>query len=90
MSACVKTGAVVHMIPHDLVFMADLFEIEGAMVVRANGPIERGGNACSSAEWGIRGWHRPSYELLDDHGRGFWRDDLGVFVVPADCLRKNA
>lgn len=88
MNACVKTGALVHMIPHDLVFSADLFEIAGAMVVRANGPLHVGVNCWkSSAPFCDR--HQPTHELHDDHGTGFWRDDLGVFVVPSHLLTEK-
>lgn len=85
MNACVKTGATVHMIPHDLVFQADIFEVAGAVVVRANGPIARNINAWPRSS-NFCEHHLPTHELRDDHGRGFWRDDLGVFVVPADCF----
>lgn len=86
MNACVKTGATVHMVPHDIVFHADLFEVGGAMVIRANGPIVHGGNAWPrSAKFCEH--HLPTHELLDDHGTGFWREDLGVFVVTPDLLR---
>lgn len=89
MNACVKTGAIVHMLPHDIVFHADLFEVAGAVVIRANGPIERGVNAWpGSSPFCLN--HKPTHELLDDHGAGFWRDDLGVFVVSADLLRMVA
>jgi hypothetical protein len=74
------------MIPNDLVFHADLFEVGGAMVVRANGPIVRDENAWPrSAPFCAN--HLPTHELLDDHGTGFWREDLGVFVVSKDLLR---
>jgi hypothetical protein len=74
---------MVHMVTHDLVFQADIFEVAGAVVVRANGPIVRDGNAWSrSAKFCEH--HQPTHQLHDDHGTGFWRDDLGVFVVPAD------
>ena len=84
MNACVKTGATVHILPYDLVFQADLFEIAGAMVVRANGPLVRGHN-CWESSVDI---FKPTHELLDDHGTGFWRDDLGVFVVRKDLVRE--
>ena len=85
MNACVKTGAVVHMIPHDLVFAADLFEVAGAMVVRANNALVRDKNCFDYSE-GVNIFGRPTHELLDDHGTGFWREDLGVFVVPKVCV----
>jgi hypothetical protein len=86
LNACVKTGALVHMIPHNLVFSADLFEVAGAIVVRANGPIVHGRNAWDRCAPFCEE-HQPTHELLDDHGSGFWREDLGVFVVPADLVR---
>lgn len=85
MNACVKTGATVHMIPHDLVFQADLFAVAGAIVVRANGPLVRDQN-CWSRSRKFCDDHKPTHELHDDSGSGFWREDLGVFVVPADRL----
>lgn len=72
------------MISHDLVFAADLYDVAGAMVVRANGPVTRGKNAFPPSTFP----GRPTHELLDDHGSGFWREDLGVFVVDKDYLRK--
>lgn len=85
MNACIKTGAIMHMIPHDLVFNADLFEVAGAIVVRANGPIVRDGNAWPrSAKFCEH--HQPTHELRDDHGTGFWREELGVFVVPSHLV----
>lgn len=75
------------MIPHDLVFQADLYAVAGAIVIRANGPIARNINAWPR-ERKFCEHHSPTHELHDDHGTGFWREDLGVFVVPADLLTK--
>lgn len=85
MSACVKTGATVHMLCHDIVFQADLFKVAGAIVVRPNGPLVRDKN-CFARDHGTQIFGMPTHELHDDHGTGFWREDLGVFVVPADLL----
>lgn len=75
------------MISHDLVFMADLYDVAGAMVVRANGPVVRGKNALAPPLAAtIMG--SVTHELLDDHGAGFWREDLGVFVVNKIYLRE--
>ena len=89
MNACVKTGATVHMIPHDLVFQADIYEVGGAIVVRANGMIVRGVNAFPRSSTFCAN-HPPTHELHDDHGRGFWREDLGIFVVPPDCFTSTS
>jgi hypothetical protein len=83
MNACVKTGATVHLVPHGVVFQADLFAVAGAIVVRANGPLILEKNTWALGE---RGFPPPTHQLHDDRGSGFWRDDLGVFVVPADRL----
>lgn len=86
MNACVKTGARVHCVPYGYVFAADIFKVGSAFVVRANGPIVQGENA-----WPVERFcasHRPTHELLDDLGKGFWREDLGIFVIPEDKLRE--
>jgi hypothetical protein len=84
-NACVKTGATVHMVAHDLVFQADLFEIAGAMVVRANGRLVPGQNCEYSGDWK---WTAPTHILSDRPIAGFWRDDLGIFVVPKNQLTR--
>jgi hypothetical protein len=76
---CIETGAVVHDIPHGIIFCADLFEVEGAIVVRANGPIKVGVNAFPDDALPLR-LGSPTHELHDRPG-SFWRRDLGVFVV---------
>jgi hypothetical protein len=87
MNACVKTGAIVHMLAHDLVFHADLYLVGGAMVVRANGPLKRDSNCWPSTAAFCQD-HKPTYELHDRPSAGFWREDLGIFVVPADQLKE--
>lgn len=67
-------GARVHYCGHNGYFIADLFEIEGATVVRANVPVT-GDNLLRPAE-GV------THHVSDHPDPGFWRPDLGVFVVP--------
>ena len=82
---CIKTGAMVHMRGHDLIFPADLFEVAGAIVVRANGPIVRGKNALPAHDPRVR--RAATHVLHPGPEDGFWREDLGVFVVPkAQCV----
>lgn len=82
---CIKTGAIVHIPCYDLVFSADLFQVENAVVVRANGPLKRGENAFPLKRF--CGRHQPTHNLLDSMaGNEFWRDDLGIFVVPQTRL----
>ena len=67
-------GAQVRYCGHDGTFVADIFLVAGANVVRAVGPVT-GDNL-----------HRPAtgatHHLDDFPLSGFWRPDLGVFVVP--------
>lgn len=86
---CIKTGAIVHMYGHDWVFSADLFEIAGAIVVRANGPLRLGRNAFRSSDGSSVNpfLGRVTHVLEPGPEAGFWREDLGVFVVPkAQCF----
>lgn len=73
-------GARVQYCGHDGTFAADLYEIEGAVVVRASGPVEPG-NLDRPA-------HDPTHLLSDFPAPSFWRPDLGVFVVPAAQVRR--
>ena len=65
---------------HDASFVADITEVAGAMVVRTIEPVQldlltRPAGPCD-------------YWLVDFPNAGFWRPDLGVFVVPKAQLRK--
>lgn len=81
---CIKTGAIVHMRGHEVVFSADLFEVAGAIVVRANGPIVRGKNAFNATDGSSVNpfLGRVTHVLEPGPETGFWREDLGTFVVP--------
>ena len=69
-----KMGAVVQYCGHNGTFIADIFEVAGANVVRANGPVT-GGNLMRPAKG-------ATHHLQDFPVGGFWRPDLGTFVVP--------
>lgn len=58
---------------HNGCFVADIFEVEGANVVRANGPVTAGNLDRKGT---------PTHHISDFPKAGFWRPDLGVFVVP--------
>lgn len=73
-----KIGAVMHYCGHNAQFMADIVVINGAAVVRANGPVTMA-NLDRKLRFG-----KPSHHLTDFPVAGFWRPDLGVFVVPCD------
>lgn len=69
-----KIGALVQYCGHDGCFVADIFEIEGCNVVRANGKVN-GGNLIRPAKG-------ATHHLIDFPVAGFWSPQLGVFVVP--------
>lgn len=73
-------GATVCYCGHDGTFIADVFEVAGANVVRANGPITPG-NLKRPAKG-------ATHHLMDFPTAGFWRPDLGVFVVPKAQVEK--
>ena len=74
-------GALVKYCGHEGVFQADIFGVARACVVRANGPVRLDNidrNRVNDA----------THHLLDFPELGFWRPDLGVFVVPANQIRE--
>lgn len=73
------TGVLVQYCGHKGSFVADVFEVAGAYVVRPNGPIDLGNLDRQSS---------PEYWVTDYPEAGFWRPDLGVLVVPKEQLVK--
>lgn len=71
-----KMGALVAYCGHNGSFVADIFEIAGANVVRANGKV-----TPSNIRRPLDG---SETHHLSDSKPCFWRPDLGVFVVPKD------
>lgn len=73
-----KTGAIIWYCGHDASFVADTFEVAGAVVIRACGRVTMDSvvRPCSP-EWDFH---------ITDFRPCFWRPDIGVFVVPsASC-----
>lgn len=60
---------------HNGYFLADIMQVEGAWVVRANGPVTPSNIIRQDVE------QVATHHVMDMYG-GFWRPDLGVFVVP--------
>ncbi len=85
---CIKTGARVHLLAYDTVFAADLFEVAGAIVVKANGPIVHGKNAFKSTADGVTGiFGKPTHVVHDLPEPTYWAPEMGLFVVPkAQCV----
>ena len=71
-----KMGAIVQYCGHNGSFVADIFEVAGANVVRANKPVTPA-NLLRRAVPG-----EVTHHLVDLPSAGFWRPDIGVFVVP--------
>ncbi len=73
-------GAKVQFCGHDGWFIADIFEVAGANVVRATREVN-GGNLNRPAKG-------ATHHLEDFPKPGFWRPDLGVFVVPKSQVKE--
>ena len=75
-----RMGAIVQYSGQNGVFVADIFEVAGANVVRANGPVT-GFNLTRPAK-------HATHHLTDMPVGGFWRPDVGVFVVPKNQVKE--
>jgi hypothetical protein len=74
-----KVGARVMYCGHDAYFVADIYKVGNTNVVRAGGPINE--TILVRDKHAMR--RLPATHQLSDFPRaGFWRPDLGVFVVP--------
>ena len=73
-------GAMVRYCGHNGTFVADIFRIAGVNVIRANGPV--------TMKTLTRPAKAPTHQLEDFPQAGFWRPDLGVFVVPEAQVTK--
>jgi hypothetical protein len=72
-------GATVIFCGHRGFFLADIMQVGSAFVVRANGPV-------TPANIIREGVDEASTHIVSDMWGGFWRPDLGVFVVPSKGL----
>jgi hypothetical protein len=78
-------GARVNYCGHDGYFVADVLHVAGAIVVRATGPV----SAQNIIRPGSHNYRSPTHTMVDFPEAGFWRPDLGVFVVPAGQVKKT-
>lgn len=76
-------GARVIYCGHAGYFLADISVVAGAAVVRANGKVTPG-NLVRDDRFGA-----ATHRVSDVEG-GFWRPDLGVFVVPVGQVQEVA
>lgn len=75
------TGAYVQFCGHKGWFIADIFKIGTANVIRANGPVNDD-NICR------QNLDKITHTMDDFPTVGFWRPELGVFVVPAKQVKQ--
>lgn len=68
-------GANVEFCGHNGWFIADIFVVGNVNVVRANGPVTSGNINRKNLD-------SITHTMSDFPTAGFWRPDLGVFVVP--------
>jgi hypothetical protein len=64
---------------HNASFIADVWETSDCILVRANGKID---------DYLERPANKPGYWLSDFPQCGFWRPDIGVFLVPKNQFTK--
>lgn len=79
---CIKTGARVHFENYGQTLVADIFQVANAVVVRTHPD-----RLSNPDPYPVTS---PTHTLIAPPGgeNEFWRDDLGVFVVPATCLKE--
>lgn len=82
-------GAKVQYCGHRGYFVANISlayspQFAGANIVRANGPVDPK-NLIRPAR---QKSEPPTHTMVDFPVAGFWRPDLGVFVVPEDQVKK--
>jgi hypothetical protein len=76
-----KSGALVLYCGHEACFVADIHVVGNTNVVRANGPVTMS-NVDRVA------YPKATHHLMDWPTGGFWRPDLGVFVVPQSQVKE--
>jgi hypothetical protein len=75
-----KIGAKVLYCGHNGWFIADIFKIGNVNVVRANGEVTPGNINRQNLD-------EATHQIEDFPVGGFWRPDIGVFVVPEDQVQ---
>jgi hypothetical protein len=75
-------GAIVRYCGHQATFVADIFEIDGVNVVRASCGIGNSDRFMNQLSRDASAYYSATHQLTDFPRSGFWRPDLGVFVVP--------
>jgi hypothetical protein len=76
---CIKTGATVHFVDYGQVLAADIYKIANAILVR----VQQKDALRQNYGFDIDP-KEATHEVYSNPGGAneFWREDLGVFVVP--------
>ena len=77
-----KMGAVVMYGGHNACFVADIWRVGNVNVVKAHGNLDNclSRDPCDIAE--------ATHHVSDFPEGGFWRSDIGVFVVPEHQVKE--
>jgi hypothetical protein len=79
-----RMGARVLFCGHKGTFVADIFKVGNVNVVRANGKVDPASLNRDLVN------KPPTHRMSDLPEAGFWRPDLGVFVVPQTQVKEVA
>lgn len=79
---CIKTGAKVLFTNYGKVLPADIYQVADAIVIRTHPNALDWGDGLENV--------KATHEVTSPFGGRdeFWRDDIGVFVVPAVNFHK--
>lgn len=78
-----KVGALVRYCGHPGTFVADIIEVAGANVVRPEGPV-----TMQNLDRDPEAYEQATHHMVDWPVGGFWRPELGVFVVPKGQVKE--
>lgn len=76
-----QSGAKVQFCGHKGWFVADIYRVECVNVIRATGPVSPDNLIREDMD-------SVTHHMVDHPNGGFWRPDLGVFVVPVTQVRR--
>lgn len=76
-------GVSVRYCGHKASFVADITVVGEAVVVRHDGPV-----TMENVDRSVKSFNAAPFHLMDFPSAGFWRPDLGVFVVPKSQFKK--
>jgi hypothetical protein len=78
-----KMGALVQYCNHRGVFIADVWRVGNVNIVRASRAV-----TMENLDREHASLARATHRLIDFPQAGFWRPDLGIFVVPEKQVKE--